>query len=290
MADSPERFGDTGIIELTGKIMVVAIVLLLFIVLFVFFLHLYAKHFWYRRHENPSSAAPDPLHRRRRRRASGHQDLAVPRRGLDPSVLKTLPIITFDPKSFENGLECAICLSEISLGEKTRFLPKCSHGFHLECIGMWFESHSTCPLCRKPVDDNNPNRLESSLDPPLDSVTIQIPPLENLNNSFPTEAPNFPTNVLIWGDETRVTTFGSSSVEENNRNNIVVEQSLVGSTSGSHDVISTVEIARGLNEDDEQKPSNSMPTGLRSIKRLLSYSNNNRKVNPSSSRDSDFSS
>ncbi|CAA0821181.1 RING-H2 finger protein ATL3 [Striga hermonthica] len=285
MADSSERFGDKGIIELTGKIMVVAIVLLLFIVLFVFCLHLYAKYFWYRRRENPISA-PDPL-RSRLHFAAGHHDLAVPRRGLDPSVLKTLPVIVFDPNGPENGLECAICLSEISLGEETRFLPKCSHGFHLECIGMWFDSHSTCPMCRKPVDDD-PSRLESSHDPPLDFVTIQISALENLSHG--NEAPNFPTNVLIWGNETQVTTFGSSSVEENNRDNIVVEQSLVGSTSGSPSLESTVEIARELNEDDKQK-SSSMPMGLRSIRRLLSCNNNDdRKVNPSSSRNSDFSS
>ncbi|MGJ2918479.1 RING finger domain-containing protein, partial [Salmonella enterica subsp. enterica serovar Paratyphi A] len=38
-----------------------------------------------------------------------------------------------------------MCLSEFEEKDKLRVLPKCNHGFHLECIDMWFHSHSTCP-------------------------------------------------------------------------------------------------------------------------------------------------
>ncbi|GFP90567.1 RING-H2 finger protein atl60 [Phtheirospermum japonicum] len=283
MSDPSERYGGAGIIELTGKIMVVAIVLLLFIVVFVFCLHLYAKYFWYRRRENPNSTAT-ASRRRRLDFASGHHEIAVSRRGLEPSLLKTLPILIFDPKQFKDGLECAVCLSDISQGEKTRLLPKCNHGFHLDCIDMWFESHSTCPLCRNPV------KIQNSSDEPPPEAAIQAPVAEN-----PAEAPNFPTNVLIWGDETQVSTF-TPVVEENNHNQansaigIIVEpsssSSSMSSTSGTPDgIISTVDvIPRQINEDDEQKSA--VPTRLRSLKRLLSY--NNRRVNPSSSRNLDL--
>lgn len=36
-----------------------------------------------------------------------------------------------------------------------RELPKCHHSFHIDCIDMWFHSHSTCPVCRAPVEPEN---------------------------------------------------------------------------------------------------------------------------------------
>ncbi|GER53635.1 RING/U-box superfamily protein [Striga asiatica] len=194
----------------------------------------------------------------------------------------------FDPEEFKEGLECAVCLSEISQGEKTRLLPKCSHGFHLDCIDMWFESHSTCPLCRNPV--KNPNCSGSSDEPQLNSVVIQIPAVENLgeDSNFQTETPNFPTNVLIWGDETQVSTFTPVEDANDNNNNVVfVEQSpsLPSSSLPVESTSSLSEIARQVNEEDEQKSS--MSTRLQSIKRLLSYNSYNRRVNPSGSINSD---
>ncbi|CAI0391952.1 unnamed protein product [Linum tenue] len=44
--------------------------------------------------------------------------------------------------------ECAVCLSEFHDGETLRFIPKCDHVFHPECIDAWLESHATCPVCR----------------------------------------------------------------------------------------------------------------------------------------------
>lgn len=43
---------------------------------------------------------------------------------------------------------CTVCLDEISDGQKFRRLPECKHCFHAECIDAWFQSRSTCPLCR----------------------------------------------------------------------------------------------------------------------------------------------
>ncbi|KAL6585249.1 hypothetical protein OROMI_004538 [Orobanche minor] len=285
MAGSSESFGDAGIIELIGKIVVVAVVILLFVVVFIFCLHLYAKYFWYlRRRENPNTATATA--------ASRHPESAIPSRGLEPCVLKTLPVVIFDPKEFKFGLECAVCLSEISQGEETRLLPKCNHGFHLDCIDMWFGSHSTCPLCRNPIKlHNQPNSTDEST--PAPGAVTQTPMAENSgpDTVFPTEAPDFPTNVLIYGDETRVSTF-AHGVEENNdqilNSNAVAElsssSSMMSPSSGGLDGISIVDIPRRLNEDDEQKSP--LPRRLRSLKRLLSYSN--RSVNPSGSRNLDL--
>ncbi|KAL7140473.1 hypothetical protein ABFS83_09G123100 [Erythranthe nasuta] len=271
------KLGETGVIELTGKIMVVAIVLLFFVVVFVFCLHLYAKWFWYRRHETTTTTTTATTTRRRRRRfdfAAGHQETAVTttttRAGLDPSVLKTLPVIQFDPKQCKDGLECAVCLSEVSEGEKARLLPKCNHGFHLECIDMWFQSHSTCPLCRNPVA--NQNQSNSCDESALDSES--------------SEAPNFPTNVLIWGNENQVSTF-SPSVDENSQG---VSANAEPSSSSSSMVIDISRQIHNREEEEEQKLQ-AGPTRLRSLKRLLSGGgggNSNRRVNPSSPRSMDL--
>ncbi|KAK6128090.1 hypothetical protein DH2020_038173 [Rehmannia glutinosa] len=281
MEDSSDRsgnLGNTGVIELTGKIMVVAIILLFFVVVFVFCLHLYAKWFWYRRQEPTTTTTP----RRRRRRfdfAAGHQEITVVGgHGLDPCLLKTLPVVTFDPKEFKDGLECAVCLCEVSEGEKARLLPKCNHGFHLECIDMWLQSHSTCPLCRNPVSNQKTSNSVDELAPMGENSSV---------NAYSIEAPSFPTNVLFWGDENRVSTFGPCS-EDDHRGSSIAEpstsssSSMMVSNSSRPDGILVIDIPREIDEDEEQKSP--MPTRLRSLKRLLS---GNRKVSPSSPRNLD---
>ncbi|XP_021849923.2 RING-H2 finger protein ATL2-like [Spinacia oleracea] len=145
---------------LSGRIMLSAIVILFAVVVIMVCLHVYAR--WYilrarrrqirrarrRTHlvfyiepDNPTENAPNRT------------------RGLDAAVLKSLPTFTFGKAGAVDGgegdeevLECAVCLSEFEEKEKGRLLPKCNHSFHVECIDMWFHSHSTCPLCRSPVD------------------------------------------------------------------------------------------------------------------------------------------
>ncbi|KHN15846.1 RING-H2 finger protein ATL60 [Glycine soja] len=164
---------------------------------------------------------PRPRRRRRRRRfvfAPGQDPVIYETHqvGLDPSVLKSLAVLVFQPEEFKEGLECAVCLSEIVEGEKLRLLPKCNHGFHVDCIDMWFHSHSTCPLCRNPVTfesskiEENNNVLGSSED---SSSSHE----ENSGGGSGLEPSNFPTNVLVWGNQTQVSSFGVSledSLEE----------------------------------------------------------------------------
>lgn len=139
---------------LSGKIMLSAIVILFAVVIFMVGLHIYAR--WYlvrlRRRQ---------VERRRQRRVSRahivlYADRGLPSaavdRGLEPAVLNSLPVFLYSPKADQPPLECAVCLSEFEEKEIVRLLPKCNHSFHIECIDMWFRSHSTCPLCRSPVE------------------------------------------------------------------------------------------------------------------------------------------
>lgn len=72
--------------------------------------------------------------------------------GLDPAVINSFPIFNYSEikhlKIGKGELSCAVCVSEFEDGERLRWLPKCDHVFHPECIDLWLASHSTCPICR----------------------------------------------------------------------------------------------------------------------------------------------
>lgn len=161
--------------ELSGKIMLSAIVILFAVVVFMVGLHLYAR--WYlvrlRRRQ---------LERRRHRRGRAHvvmyADSLLPAadRGLELAVLSSLPVFLHSAaaETAAPPPECAVCLSEFEEKEIVRLLPKCGHSFHIECIDMWFRSHSTCPLCRSPVEKVAGRAVE--LLEPVEEVSHELEP------------------------------------------------------------------------------------------------------------------
>ncbi|XVF68691.1 hypothetical protein PTKIN_Ptkin11bG0021800 [Pterospermum kingtungense] len=77
---------------------------------------------------------------------------------LESSVIYSLPISQFKKGNREeppwmSNTDCAVCLAEFEEGEWLRHLPNCTHGFHISCVDTWFQSHSSCPLCRSSVSD-----------------------------------------------------------------------------------------------------------------------------------------
>lgn len=64
--------------------------------------------------------------------------------------LKNLPC--FEYKEAEKGggnhVDCAICLQSFKAGDMCRFLPNCSHSFHVPCIDLWILKTPICPICR----------------------------------------------------------------------------------------------------------------------------------------------
>ena len=159
--------------------MLAAIISLLFVILFVLLLHLYAKWFL--------AQAQAQAHARRRRQATVTvSDVLGPARfhhfhsfnigdspissyhskGLDSTIIAAIPLFMYaaseavkgddheyddEKNKVEHELECVICLSAFEDGEMGRCLPKCGHGFHVQCIDMWLSSHSNCPICRAPI-------------------------------------------------------------------------------------------------------------------------------------------
>ncbi|URD87929.1 RING-H2 finger protein [Musa troglodytarum] len=49
-----------------------------------------------------------------------------------------------------------MCLTEFKDGYKGWLLLRCSHRFHADCIDMWFQSHSACPIYRSAVEPKAP--------------------------------------------------------------------------------------------------------------------------------------
>ncbi|KAL2332990.1 hypothetical protein Fmac_014203 [Flemingia macrophylla] len=174
-----------------SNIMLAAIISLLLVILFVLLLHLYAKWFL------AQAQAQSRRRRRRRRTTVTVSDVLGPARfhhfhsfniedssplstkGLDSSTIRAIPLFIYDHHHRNNNnnnnkvqeeeeddeLECVICLSSFEGGEVGRCLPKCGHGFHVECIDMWLSSHSNCPICRAPiVVENDSSRVVASSD------------------------------------------------------------------------------------------------------------------------------
>ncbi|RWW32686.1 hypothetical protein GW17_00002626 [Ensete ventricosum] len=136
--------GDTVDVRISSNIVMAAIVFLIMVFFLCFNLYLCAK--WRMR---------SALHARSQSRfdftAIELGPLPVLDRGLEAAMLQSLCVTVYRAADFKEGIECAICLSQLTDGEVARLLPKCGHGFHLDCIDMWFCSHSTCPLCRRPI-------------------------------------------------------------------------------------------------------------------------------------------
>ncbi|KAG5397046.1 hypothetical protein IGI04_018860 [Brassica rapa subsp. trilocularis] len=250
--------------EMMGKVILFAIVSLFTAILFLLLLHLYARLFWWRveHHLNLNLTQPDTpgstvIGRNNQRRrfvfAQGQED--PPRHAaLDSTTLRSIPILVFKSCDFKDGLECAVCLSHLVDGDKARVLPGCNHGFHVDCIDMWFQSHSTCPLCRNTVDQS--------------SVL-----------GFPTEPQNFPTNVLVWGDHNQVRSTGLVVTEDLGSSDHQHEStSSTNSCNRAQEVrevvvdipVSSSEISSAEIIQEEEEPKSPMFTRLRSLKKLLS--------------------
>ncbi|XP_037477992.1 E3 ubiquitin-protein ligase ATL6-like [Triticum dicoccoides] len=92
------------------------------------------------------------------------------KRGLDPAVVATFPIMQYreikEHKIGRGVLECAVCLTAFEEADDLRLLPHCSHAFHPECIDPWLEARITCPLCRANLEKPPPPPQPSAVAPP----------------------------------------------------------------------------------------------------------------------------
>ncbi|XP_047950763.1 uncharacterized protein LOC125196330 isoform X1 [Salvia hispanica] len=50
-----------------------------------------------------------------------------------------------------NGDSCPICLENYKASERLRVIRNCNHCFHSDCLDLWLQRKSTCPICRTNV-------------------------------------------------------------------------------------------------------------------------------------------
>ncbi|CAL1411354.1 unnamed protein product [Linum trigynum] len=70
-------------------------------------------------------------------------------RPLSRHIRRTLPLRQFSGQ--EEQATCPICLEHYRDGDVVRRLPDCGQVFHQSCVDRWFDTHSTCPICRERV-------------------------------------------------------------------------------------------------------------------------------------------
>ena len=51
--------------------------------------------------------------------------------------------------------KCSICLNQMT--EETIHTTGCNHSFHRQCLDIWENNHSSCPLCRANLHNYNVN-------------------------------------------------------------------------------------------------------------------------------------
>ncbi|KAJ9154178.1 hypothetical protein P3X46_027541 [Hevea brasiliensis] len=124
---------------------------------------------------------------------------ATEARGLDESVIRSIPIFKFkkggnNSRDFgeRSFCECAVCLNEFEEDEKLRIIPNCRHVFHIDCIDVWLQNNANCPLCRNSI-----------------STTTRFPTDHVIAPSSSPQDPNPYSESVIGGDEDYVIELGN---------------------------------------------------------------------------------
>ncbi|KAG8389220.1 hypothetical protein BUALT_Bualt02G0206200 [Buddleja alternifolia] len=88
-------------------------------------------------------------------------------RGLDELLIREIPTFQYSKNEAEISRlsKCVVCLNEFQEHDMLRVLPKCSHSFHLDCIDVWLQNNSNCPLCRSTISGRNRYRVERIMAP-----------------------------------------------------------------------------------------------------------------------------
>ncbi|OIT40313.1 ring-h2 finger protein atl57 [Nicotiana attenuata] len=120
--------------------MALTILVLLTALFFMGFFSIYIRHF---------TADVTPADRRRRNLSppstSGHSSC---RKGVDPAIIQSLPLVSYRGPAEHLIEDCPICLTEFEASELVKLIPYCRHVFHQQCLDTWLASHVSCPLCR----------------------------------------------------------------------------------------------------------------------------------------------
>lgn len=82
---------------------------------------------------------------------TSNSNIASENRGLEESVIQSIPLIHYKKEGNKDSCECVFCLNEFQEDEKLRVIPNCNHVFHIDCVDVWFQNNANCPLCRRQI-------------------------------------------------------------------------------------------------------------------------------------------
>jgi len=77
--------------------------------------------------------------------------LTPARNGLAPTSPEAMASLHRHAATGDEG-ECSVCLDRPAAGQRCVRLG-CAHVFHEQCIATWLAQRSSCPVCRRPVDE-----------------------------------------------------------------------------------------------------------------------------------------
>lgn len=84
---------------------------------------------------------------------------------LTESITGGLVKTHYDPNTFTNMKECAICMGEFDEDSEVTPLPcNIQHYFHNECVTSWMKEQTKCPLCREEIDMNKLDEFSKECD------------------------------------------------------------------------------------------------------------------------------
>ena len=87
----------------------------------------------------------------------------------------------------DTNKQCPICMEDITEGDKYD-VPECGHICCFECMRYWLQSHNSCAVCRKKIDENkiytitNINQVKLKYSTKIDKLIEIIVPMLNLTN------------------------------------------------------------------------------------------------------------
>ena len=77
--------------------------------------------------------------------------------GLSEAQLQSLPTTHISIQEVEESTRCNVCLIDFTEGETVCQLS-CSHLYHSHCITRWLTTKTTCPTCRRNLQEESTER------------------------------------------------------------------------------------------------------------------------------------
>lgn len=174
--------------------------------------------------------------------------------GLDSTIVNSFPTFTYssvkDYRREKYGLECAICLCEFGDSDILRLLTTCCHVFHQECIDLWFESHKSCPVCRRNLDALDIKQssekipvIESARTSIANNNTTDAEIIVDVNNSMDNDA----ISIAIKEDNKEPIIGEELSLENGNEQDSYINEKFSRSHSTGHSIFRD-----SVKEDDDK--------------------------------------